>query len=261
VKEHALRSEKSYQPRAAARINPKLEKNLVAYLAAAAAAGVGLTAAAKPAQAKVVYRPANITLNFTSEQPIDFNGDGVADVTLVNGLANHSLELWAFTPVGNGVRLAGSFEAAAFFGVPIGPGELFASGTATGTGSGAYPKLTMYRKIVGYGNASSYSARGPWVNVANRYLGVKFLISGTTHYGWVRMTVSKTAHPVITGYAYETIPNTRIRAGAISGPSEEGSLTAQDLLTPASRPATLGQLARGEDGLVAWRREEEMVGG
>ena len=258
MKEQTFGSEKSSQPRAAARINPKLEKNLVAYLAAAAAAGVGLTAAAKPAQARVVYRAASITLNFSNEQPIDLNGDGITDVTLVNALGNHSFLLWAFTPTGNGVRLAGTWEAAGFFGVPIGPGEDFTAGTATGTSSGGV-RLKMYQKITGYGNESSYNAHGPWVNVTNRYLGVKFLISGTTHYGWVRMTVSKTSHPVVTGYAYETTPNMSIKCGAISGPSEVGMV--EDLLAPASGPATLGVLARGADGLVVWRREEEMERG
>src|SRR5579859_5230291 len=244
------------QPRAAARINPKLEKNLVAYTAAAAA-GVGLMGVPKTAQAKIVYTPVNISLNFSNEQPIDLNGDGITDVTFVNGLANHSYVLWAFTPAGNGARLAGSFMAAGFFGVPIGPGELFAAGTATGTASGGYPRIKMYQKITGYGNASSYSARGPWVNVTNRYLGVKFQISGKTHYGWVRLTTSKTAHPVITGYAYETIPNASIKDGAISGPSHVGSLAPADMRPPASQPATLGLLARGADGIDVWRREEE----
>ncbi len=261
MNEQTLRSENASQPRATARINPQLEKNLAAYLAAAAAAGVGLTAAAKPAQAKVVYKPANITLSFSNEQTLDLNGDGVTDITFANGLAAHSIQLWAFTPAGNGVRIADFWEAANFFGVPIGPGEVFAAGTATASSSGTFPRLKMYLKVVGYGGPSSYSARGPWANVTNRYLGVKFQISGETHYGWIRMTVSKTSHPVITGYAYETVPNASIKCGDISGHSAKDSLTAPDRLAPVSRPATLGQLARGADGLVAWRREEDAVAG
>lgn len=61
---------------------------------------------------------------------------------------------------------------------------------------------------------------GQWRNVENRYLGVKFSIQGQTHYGWVRLNVTlispQTIQAVITGYAYETIPNTPIIAGKTS---------------------------------------------
>ena len=105
----------------------------------------------------------------------------------------------------------------------------------------------MYYKVFGYGNSSSYGAFGPWINVSNRYLGVKFVIAGTTHYGWVRMTTSKTSDPVITGYAYETTPNVSIKDGAISG----ATVRAAEPLAPTS----LGILAAGARGLSAWRHE------
>jgi hypothetical protein len=94
----------------------------------------------------------------------------------------------------------------------------------------------------------------PWVNVTNRYLGVKFVIAGTTHFGWVRMTTSKTANPVITGYAYETIPNVSIKDGAISGPTVRAAES--NLLAPTHEPTSLGLLALGAPGLAAWPREE-----
>jgi hypothetical protein len=50
---------------------------------------------------------------------------------------------------------------------------------------------------------------GPWVNVKDRYLGLKFQIKGNTHYGWARLNVkvSKTTiTATLTGYAYEDHP-------------------------------------------------------
>jgi hypothetical protein len=235
-------------PRAICRINPKLEQKLGMYLAAAGAAGVSLTALANKAQAKVVYTPANISIPFDTAQPIDLNGDGIADVTLQVTPGDKSFDMWANLPGANAVRLTGpgGDVAAGFFGVPIGPGEKFAGGTYQ----------PMYGKVFGYGNASSYAAFGPWANVSNRYLGLQFYISGTVHYGWVRITTSSTADPLITGWAYETTPHTSIKGGTISGPVQVGYLQSPEVRFAASQPASLGLLASGWRGIAIWRREE-----
>jgi len=51
------------------------------------------------------------------------------------------------------------------------------------------------------GVACSSRGRGPWAGIYNRFLGVKFQISGQTHYGWVNVDMRSRT---ITGYAYET---------------------------------------------------------
>ena len=108
--------------------------------------------------------------------------------------------------------------------------------------------------FVEFSTAFSY---GPWADVTNRYLGFKFLINGQIHYGWARMSVSKYLQSVtLTGYAYETTPNTNIIEGHTSGPEKADAVAPANLLTPAAEPATLGMLARGADGLSIWRREE-----
>jgi hypothetical protein len=61
-----------------------------------------------------------------------------------------------------------------------------------------------------YSTYGKRSVNGQWVNVANRYLGLKFLIKGKIHYGWARLSVKVQGHAItatLTGYAYETIPN------------------------------------------------------
>jgi hypothetical protein len=110
---------------------------------------------------------------------------------------------------------------------------------------------------------------GLWENngngVRNRYLGLKFTIKGTIHYGWARMNVRAyvnsngkfTVNALLTGYAYETIPGKAIIAGATNGP-DDAELTAS-LKAPTPAPATLGMFALGAPGLSIWRREESLL--
>jgi hypothetical protein len=98
--------------------------------------------------------------------------------------------------------------------------------------------------------------QGPWANggkgVKDRYLGLKFAIKGEIHYGWARLNVKvdKIGNIVnitalLTGYAYETIPNKAIIAGKTKGP---------DVIT--MQPGTLGHLARGASALPAWQAQQ-----
>ncbi len=62
-------------------------------------------------------------------------------------------------------------------------------------------------------NYSSCSA-GNWCNVTDKYLGLRFNISGNTHYGWAQLDVSSNGNSwVVKGYAYHDTPNTSILAG------------------------------------------------
>jgi hypothetical protein len=97
----------------------------------------------------------------------------------------------------------------------------------------------------------------------NRYLGLKFTIKGTTHFGWARLNVTCTTmygnHKVtgvLTGYAYETIPNKPIITGKTGGPGDDDQPAPASLKTHTSEPTTLGALALAAPGLAIWRREE-----
>jgi hypothetical protein len=84
--------------------------------------------------------------------------------------------------------------------------------------------------------------QGQWVNVTDRYLGLRFFIHGKAHYGWARLSVKVTGlfkdRAVLTGYAYETIPNKAI----ITGNTKAADDDVENLAPP---PATLGRLALG----------------
>jgi hypothetical protein len=216
-------------------------------MAAAGAAGVGVLAMAQSAEARIVYTPANTTIN--NSATIDLNNDGIGDFAVGLHVIDKSLAL-AVGPLvaGNEIKINGSWAGAGFFGVPVGPGGKFA---AT---NGGY-SFGLFMAFLG-GYASTSNALGPWANVTNRYLGFKFLINGQVHYGWARLSVSSTlSNILLTGYAYETTANTPIIEGHTSG--REKANTPSNLLVPSSQPASLGMLARGADALAIWRRDDE----
>jgi hypothetical protein len=226
--------------------NSRLEKNLVAYVTAATAAGVAMMAAAPPAAAEVVYTRTHVTIGADSTYALDINHDGVADFTLIRcgSCVNHaSILLVGFEAVGNQVIVGAPALSARS---PIGPGQNFNSSTF-------YGGVQMV-------DAGSYSAHswffGAWANQTNKYLGLKFLIGGQVHYGWARLTVTPEGSgrytAVLTGYAYETTPNRGIPAGLQSGPTSEAAPGP----VLGSQPPSLGMLARGADALPLWRREE-----
>ena len=141
---------------------------------------------------------------------------------------------------GNGVLVGSRWAPPLPAGKNIGPGKMFS----------AFGTMERCSTSVGRGPYSS----GPWRDVKSRYLGLSISVSGQTYYGWARLSVHLdpklcTASAVLTGYAYETVPGKPIAAGQTSGPDE---------VSKSERPqSTLGALALGSTGLVAWRREED----
>jgi hypothetical protein len=87
--------------------------------------------------------------------------------------------------------------------------------------------------------------------------GIKFLINGEVHYGWARLSITKSYY-LLTGYAYETVANKAIPAGEEGGADGHAAAQPAELMKePASPMATLGMMARGAGGLELWRREED----
>ena len=65
-----------------------------------------------------------------------------------------------------------------------------------------------------------------WHDAEDKFLGVRFLINGQVHYGWIGFRSVSVAYPVITaklgGWAYETQPNQSILAGDTGTASSGG---------------------------------------
>lgn len=239
-------------------VSDSVHYQLTTYALAATAAGVGMLALAQPVEAKIVYTPANKHLGPHQSFPLDLNHDGKVDFKLTNfascGTDQCHYNLLQKPAIDNSVMgyffvsqllLASALKR----GSRIGPGAAFHNGTAG------------LVEIVYSEGPGSTDVFGPWNNVQDRYLGLKFKIQGQTHYGWARLNVevSKTKiSATLTGYAYETIPNKPIIAGTTEGP-DEGNVDEANPATlnePTLQPASLGLLAMGSNGLSIWRREE-----
>ena len=232
-----------------ARVNPQLHAQSAprSIRSAAGVIAVG-TLVASPAEAKIVYTPTNTEVQYGTT--IDLNNDGTADFAFDEFIMYHSQRLTIQPAVaGNAIRFNGAGAACGFFGVPVGPGEAFGTNTS-------YFKNGVF--VAGFFQYSHTSFHGPFANAVNRYLGFKFLINGQVHFGWARLTIQNDVNnAVMTGYAYETEPNVNIIEGHLSGGTAE-SVARSDLLAPAQRPAILGLLARGGDGLALWRRKDRV---
>jgi hypothetical protein len=229
---------RSQQPRKMARVSKSIERRLNMYALAAGAAGVGAMALAQAAEAKIVYTPANENIPVS----IDLNHDGIIDYYL-QGFGTEGTYVLAacqylrsafcsFSKGTNSIRTFESsgrriFAAALWHGVAVRPGDRFQGPRANLRTAGFQGPTTTWW--------------GPWFNdgkgVQDRYLGFKFKIKGQIHFGWARLTID-TDKNVLTGYAYETIPNKAIITGQTKGPDVE-------IVTPDDSSGSLGSLAIG----------------
>lgn len=236
--------ERQPRPMTPLHISQSFQRRLASYAAAAGAASIGALALATLAEAKVVYTPKNVQIpvNFgIVGYGLDLNNDGIADFNLGNELSDSMGGQVAAPAVrGNRVLGAGRYASALASGANIGPAGPFAH-RADGTLMARWAYFS-----------SVFSTRGPWKSSKDRYLGFKFLVNGEYHFGWARLSIHiKTM--TLTGYAYETVANTPITAGEETESRNAAKINPADPDVVAA-DASLGHLAQGLTGLVAWRR-------
>ncbi len=236
-----------------------LNRRLAFYSLTAAVAGVSVLALAQPAESEVIVTkktiPIPTSLGLTSI-PISLTNNGINDFSFslysYDGYSiRRSLRMW---PLEGGAVVARassrhilSSALPLVRGAKIGPSAQFSN--------------LNFANIEESQEGRQFS--GLWgVTSKNRFLGVKFLINGETHYGWIRLTVNTDKNGLlagtITGYAYETVANKPILAGTA------GTATTDKTTTEVQGPdgiqrqygPSLGMLAAGADALPIWRREE-----
>jgi hypothetical protein len=249
----------SRQGKASAHLADSVHQHLNMYALAATAAGVGILAVAQPAEASIVYRSVNVPIPVNGGLiQMDLNNDGVNDFAFsyfsyqTHGLGDVFLKVQpdqAANEIDDHTSQGHVCAAALFKGVRVGPKSRFHQDPAKG--------LYMWFKGFG-GSQTGNTFFGPWLFLrGQRYLGLKFVVNGETHFGWARLKLGITG-TTLTGYAYETVPNMPIITGktAVPSASDGAELSNGNLGMPAHRRASLGLLAMGSPALSLWRREE-----
>jgi hypothetical protein len=256
-----------------ARLSAILDRRLAAYALAAGAAAAGSTALGQamlenpvvytpantpftaalgqnPLGNTIVYTPANIPFSAglgahgTERVDLDLNNDGITDAGIFLfefgyslGTADHSYYYagasW-FAAAGNG-----GINHPLPVGIAIGSSKDFVDG--------GFMARSNFSNNDGRFRSGCF---GPFKNRTS-YLGIRFSISGETHYGWIRISLNcgpgeYGVSGTVTGYAYETVASRSIR----SGQTRSGEEATQE---PAPTPATLGMLGLGSAGLPLWR--------
>jgi hypothetical protein len=239
-------TDSSLKSRNATQLTSAMEKKLLGYAALAAASGVAMLALAPSAEAKVVYTPANQKLPINTTFALDVNGDGIPDFNFFAStfLGGARRETYTFNSDA-GLTVAGAEQSNEVWGAQAAVSALPAGVRIGRNGKFAASHFFMGAVSATDGEPPTYF--GPWApsqgNVKNRYVALKFVINGETHYGWARFNVQirqplkGKVQAILTGYAYETVPNAPIMAGQTSGTEETDT-----------QPATLGQLAAGAAG-------------
>jgi hypothetical protein len=213
-----------------------LEKRLLTYALGAA----GVVAVAQPATAAIVYTKANVTIS-QGVIPIDLDQDGKPDFKLHNYWVGSSSSVQAIT-----IKGSPSNSAAAVIGHKR---TIFEEAEAVplnySIGSG------ISKKFVNLKTNHAYIGGG----ITNEFLGLRFSINGETHYGWARITTKghgfQFATVQLTGFAYETTPNTAILAGDRGPGAEKADVES----VPRQSGPSLAMLGVGASGLNIWRRE------
>jgi hypothetical protein len=242
--------------RVSSQLSDSLNHHLNMYATAATAAGVGLLALAPLADAKIVYTPTHQLITKHHGYVLNLNHDAYQDfaidvlrssrsmISLVCTAFNHSSH-------SGGNSIAGIYASSIRFAYAIKKG--------TKIGHSQFQTFLLSQGVMASHRYGKW--HGHWINVQDRYLGFSFLVKKTgKHYGWARLSVKVTTTDVtamLTGYAYETIPDKPIIAGQTKGPDDSG--VQKSNTTPANlvlHPASLGALAMGAPGLSIWRRKE-----
>lgn len=209
-----------------------LSKKLASYSALASA----VLMVSKASDAQIIYNDVNPddTVHQVGSYVLDLNNDGTPDFqfnlihlqtssgatdTLVNlvhvdGLGNNSVVASPTSTYFSSYYYANALNA----GDPI-------------NGAANFESLGMLASLSG-------GTFGSWVNVSNRFLGLKLVVNANTYYGWARLSVNQACDQlIVSDYAVDTVANEGIVAGDICG---NYSLYANPVINPSDSVTLCG---------------------
>jgi hypothetical protein len=234
-----------------------IHQQLASYALLASAAGVNVLALNQPADAEIVFTPAHVVIAGNDKFFLDLNHDGVADFVLSN-------RNFCTTDIcGRTLRVTPGQASNKIVGVK----GIFVVDYASALKRGS--QIGLSRQFLGKLMAASgteYGTGGQWLDATNRFLGLKFTVAGQVHFGWARFSVQSgngRITAVLSGYAYETVVGKPILAGQTKGADEAALSGTEGIATPpadsSQQRASLGLLAQGASGLVAWRKQDNVA--
>jgi hypothetical protein len=238
--------------RMTSKLSESVQQQVNRYAVAAIAAGVGVMALAEPSDAEIVYTPVYKVIKGDTTYELDLNHDGITDFTFKN-----STDASTFTRINMHVTAPAGNSVAGFKQIVTNSGAYVWCASKFGAGKGIGPRRQFTNPALLFYYGVNYGYRCFFGDIKNRYLGTRFKINGESHYGWVRLSLLHNGNHyrvVLTGYAYETVPQKRIIAGRTH--DSDGTKQPASIKGYASPGLTLGLLALGAPGLSIWRREE-----
>ncbi len=145
-----------------------------------------------------------------SHVPIDFNSDSVVDCsfgwsTLTSGFGGDD---WAvYMESGDSILTEFKMDLT----IPMSNEAFFVAMLDFGDTINGSDDWSSLSPRLADENESHFSNQG------FKYIGVKFIISGESHFGWIQVSINTTAikSVTVTGFAYETTPSMPILAGYI----------------------------------------------
>ena len=184
-----------------------LKNRLKRYALTAGAVAAGGAAA----DAAVIYTDINPDFvgGVGNSYLLDLNNDSVNDFSIYHDGGSNLF----IAPISSNGSVLGTGSTSGFAYPYAMSANSMISASASGTWfNNGYS--TGYQSL-NYGSCSF----GNWCTVTDKYIGLRFEVSGNTHYGWVRMDVNFTGSSfTIKDYAYEDTPGVGILAGATTTP-------------------------------------------
>lgn len=176
----------------------------------------GAVVSAAGAQAQVVYTDVNPDYSHDAPQnngvavyPLDLNNDQTFDFLIVSRdtvTPNATVRLTIAAPYGAGNAVAGENPAGYDYALALDMNSMVDS-----TLNWIAATNTMAYNV---DSANPYNEN--WNGVTDKYLGLKFVVGGNTHYGWARLDSYAIGDSIVLkDYAFEATPNVGILTGAM----------------------------------------------
>ena len=215
-----------------------LELRMLRYALAAGAA----LACQVPAHGEVVFTPSNAVLQGLGKLDIDLDNDGSSDFSI--------LARWTVYDTSNMIQ--------ALFAYGDRPSHQIVTGRSDVLPLKKKAPIGPERHFRAFGLMETPFYRGSWQGAKSRCIGVRFLINGEVHYGWIGF---REVRPIpvavrLYGWAYESVPDKEI----LAGDTGSGTGTSAPLDSSAS-PTSLEILAAGQAAIDQRRKRNTPAGG